>query len=887
MENGDEITIELEKCFRLILSGTRQDVVKGWSTLELLERIEILLKDGTILRGILNGQLWVSNYSEIPRLLTWFSKYFSEDTFERCDPLTNNVAVMIKNSATTDIAFLVSIIDVLLSHKFYLPMTSNHTKLCEAIIVRLAYLQVPSEPKKISEFNENASKVQKFLTHLCSNEECSERVNLIITCFAVFYNIISDMSRTEEPGPALVIVLQLVDAAMIPQAVQYILSESRNDQQLVQALKILCSWSTKWLRGDRLGIWIMEFILELEAKSKFSILKEVTEATVERLFIALLLPMGRQNLSSIVFHVLKKQSTPSLFHKISKRIQPMMQHLLKDTSPMGKECVQNIVDVSTALMIRFPGYPFYDFLQNSLPVKPRMQVVQEIVGGSVWADDLYNLETPSFRSNAGKVGLTNLGNTCYMNSVLQALFMTRQFCYKVLNRKEEGNEESVADQHLLRKLENLFALLLYSKRMSLAPTEILFASRPTYFTPGQQQDSSEFLCHLLDVLYEQEKTANIHCTGVEMTTERKSKGDEQMSDGTEEAGEDGPVIKRWTTEEDLTEGVVLQRKTQSLADFTQREDLGQTQQLNDSHSNSTDSGIQSVGGEEGSMQAFLVHRVFGGESEITYQCAQCDTNSHNTDKFRDLQLCFPAEIPENQEISVQDLINYYLTPEKLTGENKYRCDKCTKLCDAQRLIKILQAPSHLILTLKHFHYDTESRLRTKLRHKVMYNETIKVPVSSQNCVTTETYNLYAAVVHSGYSMDYGHYFTYACDAKNTWHKFNDSYVWSSSLDDFKSLEPPDTPYILFYAKNSPTSDTVQSHEDVPELSTLKKRLQELVAIDTIAYKEELRQQTERKRNQRSKQPLPNVGRHDNSDDENPPPSNCRSAVDIPTNRFLF
>lgn len=28
-------------------------------------------------------------------------------------------------------------------------------------------------------------------------------------------------------------------------------------------------------------------------------------------------------------------------------------------------------------------------------------------------------------------------------------------------------------------------------------------------------------------------------------------------------------IKRWTTEENLTEGVVLQRKTQSLADFTQ------------------------------------------------------------------------------------------------------------------------------------------------------------------------------------------------------------------------------------------------------------------------------------------------------------------------------
>lgn len=883
-----EVTSEFEVCLRMILSGTTEEIVEGWSRLTEFERsspdLKYILKDGAILRRMLNGQVFVSNNHEMSRVMSWFSKYITEDTFER-EPLSNEVAIFLKSSSTTDITLLVSITEVLLLHPAYLPASANHTKLCESIVACLASLQMPSEPKKISEFNENASKIQKFLTHLCSNDQCPERVDLIIACFAVFYDIISDTTRTNEPGPALVIVLQLVEASVIPRAVKCILSESRGDQQLVQALKVLCIWSTKWLRGDRLGIWVMAFILELEAERKFSILKEVTDSTLERLFLALLLPMGRQNLSSIVFHVLRRQSTPNLFHKISKRIQPMMQHLLKDSSELGKECVQNIVDVSTALMIRFPGYPFYDYLQKSLPVKPRIHIVHEIVSGSVWADEFEEVEPFGFRSNTGKVGLTNLGNTCYMNSVLQALMMTRQFCHEVLNGKAESNEQT-PDQPVLRKLENLFALLLYSKRTSLAPTEILLASRPTYFMPGQQQDSSEFLCHLLDVLYEQEKTAHIQCGSGEINAEEKSKDDEPMSGETEETGDDGPVIKRWTTEEDLTEGGALQRKTQSLADFTQGEDLAQTQQLSDSHSDSTDSGIQSVGGEEGSMQAYLVHRVFGGESKITYQCAQCDTSSHNTDKFRDLQLCFPAEIPENQEVSVQDLINYYLTPEKLTGENKYRCDKCMKLCDAQRMIKILQAPSHLILTLKHFHYDSESRLRTKLRHKVMYNEIIQVPVSSQSHVTTETYNLYAAVVHSGYSMDYGHYFTYACDSKNNWYKFNDSYVSRSTLDEFKRLEPPDTPYILFYAKTL-SLDSIQQLEDIPELSSLNKRVQELVAMDIVAYKDELRQQAERKRSQRIRQPMPLLGRHDNSDDENPPPSSCRSGVDIPTNRFLF
>lgn len=391
------------------------------------------------------------------------------------------------------------------------------------------------------------------------------------------------------------------------------------------------------------------------------------------------------------------------------------------------------------------------------------------------------------------------------------------------------------------------------------------------------------ISHLLDILYEQEKSANMQCSIGDPITSLKSKDEEQTSDRVMAEGETEGIIKRWTTEEDLTGGITLQRKTQSLADFTQGEDLAQ--QLSDSHSDSTDSGIQSVGGEEANMQSFLVHRVFGGESKVTYQCIQCNTSSHNTDKFRDLQLCFPEEIHENQEVSVQDLINYYLTPEKLTGENKYRCDKCTKLCDAQRLIKVLQAPSHLILTLKHFHYDSETRLRTKLKHKVIYNESILLPISASSSAVNETYRLYAAVVHSGYSMDYGHYFTYACDSKQNWYKFNDSYVTRTTLEDFKNLEPPDTPYILFYQRTT-TSEGI-SEEDKPELSNLCKRIQKLVANDLTTYIEELRYQAEKKRPQRGRYSIPLLRRYDNSDDENPPPSSCRSAVDIPANRFLF
>lgn len=76
-----------------------------------------------------------------------------------------------------------------------------------------------------------------------------------------------------------------------------------------------------------------------------------------------------------------------------------------------------------------------------------------------------------------------------------------------------------------------------------------------------------FYSHLLDVLHEQEKSANTNCGGNDNTATLKCKVEKQ-EDNVTLPMESTKGIKRWTTEEDLTEGLALQRKTQSLADFT-------------------------------------------------------------------------------------------------------------------------------------------------------------------------------------------------------------------------------------------------------------------------------------------------------------------------------
>lgn len=869
---------DIGHCLRMIVSGDDAAVSGGWLMLQNREFGQMTDCED-ILRDVLRSK--IVNVSQVPKIMDWISDHIAERRFN-INPISNDVALLLRNTDIDDLSHLTELLAALAAHRVYLPRSANHTKLCEAIVTSLSTFQMPLEAENIVEFYDNTTKIQHFLKGLCSNTKNGERDILMFTCLQTLYNIISDTSRKEEPGPGLAAILQLVEAAVIPQAVDWILSQSHTDHQLIQALKVLCNWLPKW-REDRLNRWIMEFILGLEKQHKYSTLLELTESSIDIVTLmckVLLLPVFRQN-SNIIFYILKRQSSLSFVQSVAKKIPALIKSLMKEDSDSSKECIQNLVDIMKVYSKRFStcipcgsaeNYPF--------PVLPQMHVVRELCREPVWIDETKEFEpiVEPERPLSGKVGLSNLGNTCYMNSVLQALLMTRQFCQEVLNYRPLNES---CKTPLLEKLQNLFALLLYSKRICLAPTDVLRASRPTYFLPGQQQDSSEFLCHLLDVLHEQEKSANSNCGGNDSAT-LKSKIEKQEDDVTLPMESTKSSIKRWTTEEDLTEGLALQRKTQSLADFTRGEELGQ--RLSDSHSDSTDSGIQSVGGEETGAYTSLVHRVLGGECQITYQCAQCDTSSRNTDKFRDLQLCFPEEIQENQEVSVQDLINYYLTPEKLTGENKYRCDKCTKLCDAQRIITILQAPAHLILTLKHFRYDFDTRLRTKLRHKVVYNDTIQLPVSAIPHTVAETYHLYAAVVHSGYSMDYGHYFTYACDSKQSWYKFNDSFVTQTTFEDFKSLKPPDTPYILFYEKSGAHDGIYE--DDKPELPTMSKRIQELIANDTTDYIEELRRRAIA--SQRSQLPSTKpLRQHNNSDDDNPPPSSCRGAIDVPANRFLY
>ena len=73
----------------------------------------------------------------------------------------------------------------------------------------------------------------------------------------------------------------------------------------------------------------------------------------------------------------------------------------------------------------------------------------------------------------------------------------------------------------------------------------------------------------------------------------------------------------------------------------------------------------------------------------------------------------PTDSP-SRATHLNELLSHYLSPERLEGDNQYRCERCGKLQDGERTITIVECPQYLILTLLRFDYDTKTQTRSKV-----------------------------------------------------------------------------------------------------------------------------------------------------------------------------
>ncbi|XP_044767160.1 ubiquitin carboxyl-terminal hydrolase 35 [Coccinella septempunctata] len=672
------------------------------------------------------------------------------------------------DSATTDARLQL----LLRQHEIASRNGHRRDEICISMVIGLGTCTVPTDPTKFKKFIADLHQVEDILRQECSN------FDLLYATLRALYNEISDSNKIL--SPAMSIVLRLIPLEMIPDAVKWILNSGYKYVSLEKALHNLCLWLTKWTYTPNLSPLVVLFMEALEEEHHANIILDVTLATIEPLFKLLIMEDFRKTVGPVVFYMLNRvQNSPEVYEKIFPHLMNTATFLERENSDDSILYLQKLVHLYSKLKQIYPDYQMaYDHLESVLDVCMCSKASRDMLS----SDKPWVCELTEVNPQDVKVGLNNLGNTCYMNSVLQALYMTKFFRNNVLMFDH-------TEMPLLNSVQDLFVLLQCSKKFTLSPTNILHLARPAGFNVGFQHDSSEFLLHLLDIMHEQE------------VSQLKGK-------------KDAPT----TSDESNT------------------------------------------------LPNTIVQQSFGGRSMTVFTCGECSSHSEKIDNFRELPLCFPDEDEDmyNVKHSVSSLLDLYLQPEKLCGQNKYDCNKCG-LNDGEKVTRVIQAPRRLIMTLKHFKYDSKLHKRTKLLHRVKLEEYIQL-----NGVG---YELYAAVVHHGSNADHGHYYALAKENEQ-WYKFNDTIVKKLTLAEIYELKPPETPYILFYRN--------QQSEEPENLkkSGLPLRLQDVVQRDL----------TEKEEDEKSKKPYVTIyqtRQNRNNDDSMPPPGCGGGLSDAPSNMYVF
>lgn len=109
----------------------------------------------------------------------------------------------------------------------------------------------------------------------------------------------------------------------------------------------------------------------------------------------------------------------------------------------------------------------------------------------------------------GQCGLVNIGNTCFMNSVLQCLSQTNDLSKFVRSSAaatatvDKGSSSSDKDQKIWKEFCKLITQMWQSGARNVNPSELKMALSSKYkvYSGSAQQDAQEFLRYLLDALH--------------------------------------------------------------------------------------------------------------------------------------------------------------------------------------------------------------------------------------------------------------------------------------------------------------------------------------------------------------------------------------------------
>ncbi|KAJ9119624.1 hypothetical protein QFC22_003333 [Naganishia vaughanmartiniae] len=193
----------------------------------------------------------------------------------------------------------------------------------------------------------------------------------------------------------------------------------------------------------------------------------------------------------------------------------------------------------------------------------------------------------------------------------------------------------------------------------------------------------------------------------------------------------------------------------------------------------------------------FVQSLFEGTMTNEIKCLTCETVTSRDEAFLDLSL----DIEQNSSIS--SCLRQFSASEMLNGKNKFSCETCCGLQEAERSVKIKRAPNILALHLKRFKYiwNDSGVFMRKLSYRINFGSQLKLFNMSEDSETPDRlYELISVLVHIGGGTNQGHYVA-AVKAKGQWMLCDDENIepiQEADLVRYFGEYQAGAGYVLFY-----------------------------------------------------------------------------------------
>ena len=209
----------------------------------------------------------------------------------------------------------------------------------------------------------------------------------------------------------------------------------------------------------------------------------------------------------------------------------------------------------------------------------------------------------------------------------------------------------------------------------------------------------------------------------------------------------------------------------------------------------------------------IISDIFYGIIETRSECLLCKQRNQQQGIFNPIYaynflvinyIIFPLEEIRKtksqinnfnyNEINLYDCFDFYEKEEIMQGDNQIWCKYCGQTTDSKYSTRIYSSPEYFILILNR---GKGNIYNVKLKFEEIINLTKYVQDKESNNLL---YRLYAIVTHLGPSSMSGHFIAF-CNSPidNKWYKYNDSEVKLIG-NFFNDIHEFGIPYILFYEK---------------------------------------------------------------------------------------